>query len=125
MRRMLPLPIPDTPRGSFYSCIHLKTRGKHNQSVCQNAALSIRHGASATHDGHTTVTRFENACSTVGFRSSMENPKQRIHLQNSAFSAGYDLQNSPADLAVQYVAALSGLVNRDQAHRRPLITNDI
>jgi hypothetical protein len=35
----------------------------------------------------------------------MENPKQPIHLQNSAFSAGYDLQNSPADLAVQYVAA--------------------
>ncbi|MCK1295160.1 MULTISPECIES: hypothetical protein [Bradyrhizobium] len=35
----------------------------------------------------------------------MENPKQSIHLQNSAFSPGYDLQNSPADLAVQYVAA--------------------
>jgi hypothetical protein len=29
---MLPLPIPDTPRGSFYSYIRLKTRGKHNQS---------------------------------------------------------------------------------------------
>jgi hypothetical protein len=42
----------------------------------------------------------------------MENPKQPIHLQNSAFSAGDDLQNSPADLALQYVAALSGLVNR-------------
>jgi hypothetical protein len=42
----------------------------------------------------------------------MENPKQPIHLQTSAFSAGYDLQNSPADLALQYVAALSRLVNR-------------
>jgi hypothetical protein len=41
---MLPLPIPDTPRGSFYSCIHLKSRGKHNNPFCQNAALSIRHG---------------------------------------------------------------------------------
>jgi hypothetical protein len=55
----------------------------------------------------------------------MENPKQPIHLQNSTFSAGYDLQNSPADLALQYVAALSGLVNRHKAHHRPLITNDI
>jgi hypothetical protein len=123
---MLPLPIPDTPRGSFYSCIHLKTRGKHNQSVLpKRRTVNSSRPASATHDGHTTVTRFENACSTVGLRSSMENPKQPIHLQNSTFSAGYDLQNSPADLALQYVAALSGLVNRHQAHHRPLITNDI
>jgi hypothetical protein len=58
----------------------------------------------------------------------MENPKQPIHRQNSALSATldrYDLQNSPADLVTQYVAALSGLVNRHQAHHRPLNTNDI
>jgi hypothetical protein len=126
---MLPLPIPDTPRGSFYSCIHLKTRGKHNQSVLpKRRTVSSSRRASATHDGYITVTRFENACSTVGIRSSMENPKQPIHRQNSALSATldrYDLQNSPADLVTQYVAALSGLVNRHQAHHRPLNTNDI
>jgi hypothetical protein len=58
----------------------------------------------------------------------MENPKQPIHRQNSALSATldrYDLQNSPADLVTQYMAALSGLVNRHQAHHRPLNTNDI
>jgi hypothetical protein len=39
MRRMLPLPIPDTPRGSFYSYIRPKdARESTTNPFCQNAA---------------------------------------------------------------------------------------